>query len=63
MPISESPSLPDFGIHACKLIPYPEAGEICLTFTETSLLYPTINQNERKLITFLPRDTRSTMRP
>ena len=63
MSTSESLPLPDFGIHACKLIPYLEAGEICLAFTEISLVYPTINRNERKLVIFLPPDARSVMGP
>ena len=33
MSTSESPPLlPNFGIHTCKVIPYPEAGEIYLAF-------------------------------
>ena len=55
--------LPDFGVHACKSIRYPEVAEICLAFTEISLLYTSINQNDRKLVISLPPDTRSSTRP
>ena len=64
MPASQSlPLLPDFGIHSCKLIPYLEAGEISLAFTEISMFYATINQNERKLVISLLPDTRSIAGP
>ena len=52
--------LPDFGVHACKWIRYPEVAEICLAFTEISLFYTTINRSDRKLVISLPPDTRST---
>ena len=39
-------SLPDFGIHVCKRIPYPEARGICWAFTEISLFYKTTNRSE-----------------
>ena len=64
MSTSESiSSLPDFGIYACKLISYPEAGEIFLAFKEISLFCTTISRNERKLVISLPPDTISITGP
>ena len=62
MSTSESlPLLSNFRKNACKLIPYPEAGEICVEFAKISLLYTTINRYERSLVISSPRDTRSIM--